>query len=116
MRPNPIAPRQPSIRPKAPRTARGPLTEWARTLSRDARTRLFDQLVRSDVALASTIAHWRDSSRVSRVCLLLMNECAASRGLSLGELAMLSPAIERESIEVMHWLRPASAPDHRQRR
>ncbi len=83
------------------RSPDGPLGSWVRSLSAAGRARLFDHLVRSDVALTQTLSHWRTQPRVSRVCVLLIAECAAARGLSAGELALLSPAIEDEALRAL---------------
>lgn len=83
------------------RATDGPLTAWALALDDAARSRVFQRLIRADVALATTFPAYADVRRVERVCFLVMCEAAASRGLHAGELAMLSTAPERDALSAL---------------
>lgn len=99
---------------------RGVLVDWIDALRPVERARLFDRLIRADVALASTLADYARSPRVARMCFLLVSECAAARCIHVGELAMLFPAIESEALRALEALstaphgirRPNSAAEH----
>lgn len=78
--------------------------QWLVSLSHAQQTRLFDRLIRADVALASSLAEYERAARVPRMCFLLMNECAIARALHVGELALLFPSIEGESVRALEAL------------
>ena len=105
----------------APSPGGGVLIDWIESLRPSERIRLFDRLIRADVALASALADFARTPRVARVVFLLMNECAIARGLNVGELAMLCPTIERDAERALRSLtrtaheptRAGSASEHR---
>jgi hypothetical protein len=95
---------RPSRSRRTGRAARGILTDWIGSLRPAERGRLFDRLIRADVALASALAEYARSPRVARMCLLLMNECAAARSVHVGELALLFPTLESEALLALQVL------------
>ncbi|MBL8745095.1 MAG: hypothetical protein JNK58_01925 [Phycisphaerae bacterium] len=86
----------------------GVLTHWLASLTASQRRRLFDRLVRADVALASTLGHYQAAERIHRMGFLLMTECANARALHVGELALLFPSIEHEAVRALGVLARAS--------